>query len=188
MAGDPDGDRRLRTTPPPRPGMSYLAPAPIPGRPALPRLLKLARTLWLVSFVAGLGVVVTSFLAREGHVNRVRTLVDQMVPGGQPGAMSTTAAIVFTSSLGSMLLVVFLEAASLWMVLRRRVWLRRVMIVLLLGQIAAAFMMSTFLVPDANASKYVVLLWGVQLPLAFAGLVLLFVPSSQAWLRSEGNV
>jgi hypothetical protein len=165
--------------------MSYSAPAPIAVTPPLPRAVRLARTLWLVSFVAGLSVLVTSFLSRDAHLQRLRTVVDQMAPGGEADALTISTAIVFWGSLGTMLLVILLEAAALAIVVRRHGWARWVMIPLLPGHVMAAFVAAEFLVPANDAGSYVVMLWGAQLLLAFAGLVLLLLPPSGAWLHAR---
>lgn len=176
-----------RPAPPPRPGVSYSAPAPIAVTPPLPSAVRLGRALWLVGFVAGLSVLVTSFLSRDAHLERLRTVVDRMAPGGEADALTISTAIVFWGSLGTLLLVILLEAAALAIVMRRHGWARWVMIPLLLGHVLATFVAAAFLVPENDAGSYVVLLWGTQLLLSFAGLVLLLVPSSGAWLRSRGR-
>lgn len=205
MAQHPDGEQRPRTTPspepappsgeppaspsrpapPPRPGISYSAPAPIVVTPTLPRAVRLARSLWLLSFVAGLAVVVTSFLSRDAHLERLRTVVDGMAPGGGADALTASTAIVFWGSVTTMLLVIVLEAAALGIVMGRQGWGRWLMIPLLLGHAFATWIAAAFLIPEGDAGSYVVLLWGAQLLLASAGLILLFVPATGAWLRSR---
>ena len=59
------------------------------------------------------------------------------------------------------------------------------MIPLLLGHVMAAFLAAEFLVPANDAGSYVVMLWGAQLLLAFAGLVLLLMPPSGTWLHAR---
>jgi len=136
-----------------------------------------------VSFAAGLAVVATSFVRRDAHLQRLRTVVDQMSPGGGPDTVAASAAVVFWGSLAAMLLVILLEAAVLWLVMGRHRWARWAMLPLLLGHAAAVWVAGAFLVPYGNSSNYVVLLWGAQLVLAFTGLTLLFRRSSRAWLR-----
>lgn len=205
MAQPPDGEQRSRTTPspepappsgeppaspgrpgpPPRPRISHPAPAPIVVTPRLPHTVRLARSLWLLSFVAGLAVVVTSFLSRDAHLERLRTVVDEMAPGGGADALTASTAIVFWGSVITLLLAVLLEAAALGIVMGRQGWGRWLMIPLLLSHAFATWVAAAFLVPAGDAGRYVVLLWGAQLLLASAGLILLFVPASVAWLRSQ---
>jgi hypothetical protein len=208
MAQQPDGEQRIRTTqssesaapsgeppasrtrsaPPPRPGISYSAPPPIAVTPQLPRPVRLARTLWLLSFATGMAVVVTSFLSRDAHLERLRTVVNEMAPGGGPDALTASTAIVFWGSVITMLLVIVLEAAALGIVMGRQGWARWLMIPLLLGHAFATWLAGAFLIPAGDAGSYVALLWGAQLLFAFAGLILLFVPASGAWLRSRQQV
>jgi hypothetical protein len=199
MAQEPDGEDRLRTAtqgaaappspagppaPPPRPGLSYSAPAPIAVVPAAPRSIKNARTLWLLSFAAGLAVLVGSFLTRDSHLERLRTVVEQMAPGGDAEAVTTATGIVFWGSLAAVLLVILLEAAMLGVVMGRQGWARWALLPLLAGHVIVLVLASAFLVPEGDAGSYVVLLWGLQLLLALVGLVLFFMPSANAWLKS----
>ncbi|MDQ1054828.1 hypothetical protein QE394_002756 [Arthrobacter sp. SORGH_AS 212] len=203
MAYDPDGEERLRTTPtgtappsgpdaqpspPPRPGLSYAAPAPIAVVPPVPGAVRLARALWLLSFVAGLTVLVGSFLRRDGHLERLRSVVDGMAPGGDAEAVSTASGIVFWGSVGALLLVILLEAALLGAVLARHNWARWALVPLLAVHAVATLLATAFLMPEGDSANYVMLLWGAQLLLTLVGLVLLFLPASNAWLKSRRTV
>ena len=203
MAYDPDGEERLRTTPtgtappsgpdahpspPPRPGLSYAAPAPIAVVPPVPGTVRLARTLWLLSFVAGLAVLVGSFLSRDGHLERLRTVVDGMAPGGDADAVSTASGIVFWGSVGALLLVMLLEAALLGATLARHGWARWALVPLLVVHAVLTLLATAFLMPEGESANYVVVLWGAQLLLALVGLILLFLPATSAWLKSRRTV
>jgi hypothetical protein len=182
----PDSPARAATTPPPpRPGLSYAAPAPILVTPPAPRSVRLAQSFWLLSFVAGLAVLVGSFLARESNLARLRTVVDQMAPGGDAAAVTASSAIVFWGSLAALLLATLLEAAALAAVTARHGWTRWLMAALLAGHAAVMAVAAAFLVPEGDAGSYVVLLWGAELLLAFVGLVALFMPSAGRWLKSR---
>lgn len=199
MAQEPEGEDRLRTAsqgaaapfsssgppaPPPRPGLSYSAPAPIAVIPKAPRSVRNARSLWLLSFVAGLAVLAGSFLTRDSHLERLRTVVEQMAPGGDAEAVTTATGIVFWGSLGAVLLVMLLEAAMFGVVMGRQGWARWALLTLLAGHVIVLLVAAAFLVPEGEAGSYVVLLWGLQLLLALVGLVLFFMPSANAWLKS----
>lgn len=203
MAYDPDGEERLRTTPtgtappsgsdaqpspPPRPGLSYAAPAPIAVVPPVPGTVRLARALWLLSFVAGLTVLVGSFLSRDGHLERLRSVVDGMAPGGDAEAVSTASGIVFWGSVGALLLVILLEAALLGAVMARHGWARWALVPLLAAHAVVTLLATAFLTPEGDSANYVMLLWGAQLLLALVGLVLLFFPASNAWIKSRRTV
>jgi hypothetical protein len=153
--------------------------------PPTPRPVQAARILWLFSFVAGFAVLVGSFLTRDSHLERLRAVVDEMAPGGDADALTASSAIVFWGSMGAMLLVILLEAAALAILNGRQGWIRWLMIPLLLVHLGAVLVAEAFLVPEGDAGRYVWLLWGAQILMAFAGLVLLFMPASNAWLRSR---
>lgn len=206
MAREPDGEERLGTTspgatppaqpardqskpsdspaPPPRPGLSYSSPAPIVVVPPAPGPIKLGRTLWLLSFLAGAAVLAGSFLTRDSHLERLRSVVEEMAPGGDADAVTTATAIVFWGSMGAMLLVMLLEAAMLGVVMGRQGWARWTLVLLLAVHVLVMFIAGAFLVPAGDGGSYVVLLWGAQVLLALVGLVLFFLPAAGAWLRS----
>ncbi len=178
------GHRRARSAanPPPRPGMSYTAPAPIAVIRPTPRAMQGAKVLWGFSFVAGFAVLAGSFLTRDSHLERIRTVVDQMAPGGDASAAAASSAIVFWGSLGAMLLMLLFEAVALALVAARQGWARWVLTLLLPCHAGVLLVVAAFLVPPGDGG-YVWLLWSAQVLLAFVGTVFLFVPSSKAWLR-----
>jgi hypothetical protein len=137
----------------------------------------------LLSFVAGLAVLVGTFFARDSNLERLRAVVEEMAPGGDADAVTTSSAIVFWGSLGALLLVILLEAAAVAAVSARHGWGRWLLIPLLAGHVVATVIAAAFLVPEGDAGSYVVLLWGAQLLLAFVGLVALFMPAAGRWLK-----
>ena len=183
--GQPAPPPPTQHAPPPRPGFSYSAPAPIAVIPPAPGTIRHGRTLWLVSFVAGLAVLVASFLTRDGHLERLRSVVEEMAPGGDAEAVTTATGIVFWGSGGALLLVMLLEAVMLGVVLGRQGWARWALVPLLAGHALVMLVATAFLVPDGEGGSYVMLLWGAELLLALVGLVLFFLPSSGAWLKSS---
>jgi hypothetical protein len=196
MPQHPDGESQLPVAPagasaapppPPRPGLSYSRPAPILVVPPAPGSIILARTFWLVSFVAGLAVIVGSFLTRDSHLERLRTVVDQMAPGGDANAVTTATGVVFWGSLSALVLMMVLQASLLAAVSARRGWARWLLILLLAGQAGVMAMAAAFLVPEGDAGSYVVLLWGAQLLLAFIGVLMLLLPSASRWFKSRKN-
>jgi hypothetical protein len=184
-AGQPPAPPPTPHAPPPRPGLSYSAPAPIAVIPPAPGTIRHGRTLWLASFLAGLAVLVGSFLTRDGHLERLRGVVEQMAPGGDAEAVTTATGIVFWGSGGALLLAILLEAAMLGVVLGRQGWARWALIPLLAGHALVMIVAVAFLVPDGDGASYVLLLWGAELLLALAGLVMFFLPSANAWLKSS---
>jgi hypothetical protein len=132
-----------------------------------------------------MAVIVGSFLTRDSHLERLRTVVDQMAPGGDANALTTSTAIVFWGSLSALLLLIVLQATMLAVASARRGWARWLLAPLLAAQVAAMAVAAAFLVPEGDAGSYVVLLWGAQLLLAFVGLLALFMPSAGQWFKSR---
>lgn len=73
----------------------------------------------------------------------------------------------------------------LGVVLGRQGWARWALIPLLAGHALVMIVAVAFLVPDGDGASYVLLLWGAELLLALAGLVMFFLPSANAWLKSS---
>ena len=186
MASPAGGEKRNLSAPPPRPGLSYSSPPPIPVVPPVPHAVRTARTLWLLSFAAGLAVLLGSFAARDSNLQRLRGVVAGMAGGSGAGA-ATTASAVFWGSIAALLLMTLLEAAVLAALLGRRAWARWTLVPLLASHLLLLIPASAFLVPGGAAGSYVVMLWAAGLLLAFAGLALLFLPSAGAWVRHGGT-
>lgn len=173
--------------PPPRPGLSYTAPAPILAVPPTPGSIHAAWSFWLLSFVAGLAVLIGSFASRDSHLERLRSVVTQMAPGGDADAVGASAGIVFWGSLGALLLMLLLESAALAAVSARRGWARWPLVPLVASHVLVLVVAAAFLVPEGAAGSYVVMLWGAQVLTASVGLVLLFAPASNDWLQAESG-
>lgn len=183
MASQPGGEEQHLPAPPPRPGLSYSAPPPIPVTPPPPWPVRTSRTLWILSFIAGLAVLLGSYVARDSNLQRLRGVVADMAAGSDAGSVGTAAEIVFWGSIAALLLVTLLEAAVLSMLMGRRIWARWTLFPLLATHVLLLLLASAFLVPGGAAGSYVVMLWAAGVALAFAGLVLLFLPSAGAWLK-----
>lgn len=183
MASQPGGEEQHLPAPPPRPGLSYSAPPPIPVTPPPPWPVRTSRTLWILSFIAGSAVLLGSYVARDSNLQRLRGVVAGMAAGSDAGSVGTAAEIVFWGSIAALLLVTLLEAAVLSMLMGRRIWARWTLVPLLATHVLLLLPASAFLVPGGAAGSYVVMLWAAGVALAFAGLVLLFLPSAGAWLK-----
>ncbi|MDJ0455699.1 hypothetical protein PUN71_000605 [Arthrobacter sp. NQ7] len=183
MASQPGGEEQHLPAPPPRPGFSYSAPPPIPVTPPPPWPVRTSRTLWILSFIAGSAVLLGSYVARDSNLQRLRGVVADMAAGSDAGSVGTAAEIVFWGSIAALLLVTLLEAAVLSMLMGRRIWARWTLVPLLATHVLLLLPASAFLVPGGAAGSYVVMLWAAGVALAFAGLVLLFLPSAGAWLK-----
>lgn len=177
----PDGP----ASPPPRPEMSYSAPAPIAVNEPPPATIKSARALWLASFVVGAGVLLWQFLSRDTHLERLQTLANDVAPGNDVAAQQTAVGLLFWGILGMLTLVILLEMTLLGTAMRQRGWAPWALFVMLLIHGGATYLAAAFLVPDGEAGSYTLMLWAAQFLLAVTGLLLLVLPASTQWFRSR---
>ncbi|UXM90851.1 hypothetical protein [Paenarthrobacter sp. JL.01a] len=190
MAQQADGSRQTNSTPsvsgppapPQRPGFSLSTPPPITAAVRAPGPARLSRSLWVASFLAGIAVVVTGFLGRDTHFERLKGVIQSMVPDGDAKAVEGATAVVFLGSLALIAAVVAVEAVLLAVLFRRRTWPRWVLApVVLLHAVVTVMTVDYVAAPGADGVMATVLL-AIQFVLAAAGLVLLFLPSTTAWL------
>ncbi|SDX39907.1 hypothetical protein SAMN04487917_101112 [Arthrobacter sp. yr096] len=197
MAQQADGSRRSPSptpsangpsAPPPRPGISLSVPPPITAVVKPPGPARLSRSLWVASFVAGIAVVVTGFLGRDSHFERLKGVIGGMVPDGDAQAVDGATAVVFLGSLTMLALVVVMEAVLLAVLFKRRTWARWALAPVVLLHAVVTVITADFVVaPGADGAMAIVLL-AAQFILAAAGLILLFLPSTTTWLLSERRV
>ncbi|MCT9869075.1 hypothetical protein [Paenarthrobacter aurescens] len=197
MAQQADGSRQSPSTtpsasgpatppaPPPRPGISLSTPPPIEAVVRPPGPARLSRSLWVASFVAGIAVVVTGFLGRDSHFERLKAVIGGLVPDGDAQAVEGATAVVFLGSLAMLALVAAMEAVLLAVLFKRRLWARWALAPLVLLHAVVTVITADFVVaPGADGTMATALL-AAQFILAAAGLILLFFPSTTAWLLSE---
>ena len=184
QSGTPLSGPPLNTpAPPPRPGVSVSSPPPIVAAVRPPGPARWARSLWLASFLAGFGVILTDFLGRNAHFERLKGVIGGMVPDGDAKALDGATAVVFLGSLGLLALVVAMEAVLQAVVFRHRGWARWALApVVLLHAVVTVVIADFVIAPGADGVLATVLL-AAQYILAAAGLILLFLPSVSVWLR-----
>lgn len=197
MARQADGSRQLPSTtpsaigptarpaPPPRPGVSLSVPPPIAAAVVPPGTARLSRSLWVASFVAGIAVVVFGFLGRDANFERLKGVIGGMVPDGDAQAVEGSTAVVFLGSLAMIALVVAMEAVLLAVLFKRRVWARWTLAPLVLLHAVVTVITADFVVAPGPDGVLATVLLAAQFILAAAGLILLFFPSTTAWLLSE---
>lgn len=145
----------------------------------------LSRSLWIASFLAGIAVVVTGFLARDSHFERLKGVIAGMVPDGETEAVEGATAVVFLGSLAMIALVVAMEAVLLAIIFRRRTWARWVLGPVVLLHAVVTVITADFLIAPGSEGIPAIGLLAAQYILAAAGLILLFLPSTTTWLVSE---
>lgn len=165
--------------------MSDLTPAPVPAPITPSRPMKVVRSLWIGSFVAGLLAIVFAFLAREVQLERLRELITELEPGQDPETLDAVATLVFWGSLGPLALVVIIEAILVRAMMRRHGGARWGLLVTLLFHGAVAVLADAFVVTPEWEGILVRVLLLAQLLLAGAGLIGSAFPAANAWLRAE---
>lgn len=181
----PPGGPQQGTPAPPRPGVSFATPPPIAAAVRPPGPARLARTFWLVSFVAGLALIMTDFLGRNAHFERLKGVIGDMVTDGDAKAIDEATAVVFLGSLGLLAVVTAMEAVLLAIVFKRRPWARWVVAPAVLLHAVVTVVISDFVIAPGADGVLAIVLLAAQYMLAAAGLILLFLPSTTTWLWSE---
>jgi amino acid transporter len=165
--------------------MSDRTPAPVPQDPTPPRLLRRARTLWLLSFLAGLTAAALAFLGREEHLDRIAGQVRDLAPERPAGTVGTAAQVVLTGTVAAIVLVVVVEGLLVRRMLARHGGARVGLTVLLTVQAVVALVAEAYLTvpgPDGLRDRLVLLLWVALAALAY---LVALAPSVGRWLRAR---
>ncbi|WP_374947893.1 hypothetical protein [Agreia sp.] len=181
----PDKRPRPSSSPPPRPVMSDNTSAPI-IRPVLPSgAIQASRYLWFGSFVAGVMVALFAFLARSNQTDRIQDVIRDLDPDRDADTLETAANIVLWGSLGAVLVVLLVELALLFSMLRGRGWIRFVQLPMLVVHAIVAIVADALIVGDDVDGVFLRALLAAQLLLAVAGFLASFLPGTRAWFRRE---
>lgn len=135
--------------------------------------------------MAGIAVVVTGFLGRDAQFDRLKGVIEGMVPDGDAQAVEGATAVVFLGSLAMIALVVAMEGVLLAVLFRRRIWARWALAPLVLLHAVVTVITADFVVAPGADGALTTALLAAQFILAAAGLILLFFPSTTSWLLSE---
>jgi len=147
--------------------------------------VRLSRTLWLLSFLAGLTVAVFAFLGREEHLDLIAEQVRSVAPDRASGTVGTAAQVVLTGTITAIVLVVVVEALLVRRMLRRRGGARVGLAVLLAVHLVIALVAEAYLTvpgPDGLRDRLVLVLWVALAALAY---VVALAPSVGRWLRAR---
>lgn len=181
----PEKRPRPSSSPPPRPVMSDKTSAPI-VKPVVPSgAIKASRYLWFASFVAGIMVVLFAFLARSNQTDRIQDVIRDLDPDRNEDTLETAANIVLWGSLGAVGVVLLVELALLFSMLRGRGWIRFVQLPVLLLHAVVAVVADGLIVGDDVDGVFLRALLAAQLLLAVAGFCASFLPGTRAWFRRE---
>ena len=165
--------------------MSDRTPAPVPRPPAPPRALSRSRTLWLLSFLAGLTAAFFAYLGREGHLDHVAQQVRELAPDRTTGTVESVAAMVLAGTVAAVVLVVAAEALLVRRLLRRRGGARAGLAVVLAVHVVVAVAAEAFLTapgPDGLRDRLVLVAWTGLAVLAY---LVALAPSVGRWLRAR---
>ncbi|WP_411722233.1 hypothetical protein [Mycetocola sp.] len=153
-----------------------------PTKPTGP--VKVARFLWLASFVVGLAVLAFAFLSRDDQIKRLSDVIADVDPNRAAETLTSAATIVFWSSFGAIAVVVVLEALLLRAVLRRHRWAQWAQLLVLLAHTGVVLLAGTFLALG-DAGVLIAALLIVQLVLGVVALVVSVLPGSGAWFQTQ---
>ena len=165
--------------------MSDSTPAPV-LQPIVPtRTVKLARTLWLVSFAAGSIAILFAFVSRDEQLSRLRDLVTQLAPERDAETLAALASLVFWGTLGLVALVIVIEAILLRVMMRGHGGARWALMFILFVNAAVSLIADAFVILPGEEGLYLRICLVGQLTLAGGGLVLSLFPRPSAWFRAQ---
>lgn len=170
---------------PPRPQMSNLTPAPVPKTVPPTVTIHVSRYLWLASFVAGMGVLLFGFLARNTQVEWLTGVVEDLQPDQDAGTLENVATFLFWASLVAISVVILVEALLVRRMMRRHGAVRWAMFFVLLVHAAITLLADGLLVTPEQEGVYLRILLAAQFLLAVAALLASLMPGAWSWFRAE---
>jgi hypothetical protein len=184
----PSGWEADPTPPPARPPMSDDTKPPVLRKIPVPRVVKLARTLWIFSFVLGGAAVLIAFLSHQTLTAELTTTLGRLTPGYSEDEVATFVDIAYWSCIAGLGVVITAEAILLGFVLNRRGGARWLQLLILVLHVVVVVVALAFLaIGDWGA--LVALLLPSGLVLAVTGWVLCLVGPANRWfrLKDEGQ-
>ncbi len=172
------------TPPPPRPTMSDQTKPPVLKPIPTPRPIKIARTLWIVSFALGGAAIFIAFLSAETLIAELTVVLGRLSPGYDADAVASLVNGIFWGNLGGLGLIIAIEAILLAVLLNRRGGARWAQLPVLVVHTGALLAASAFLA-IGDWGGLVELLLVAGLVVAFAGWVLCLFPQANRWLRMK---
>jgi hypothetical protein len=170
--------------PPPRPPMSADSKPPVLRKIPIPKVVRAARTLWILSFVLGGAAVFIAFISRETLIAELTETIGRLSPGYSEADVSALVDLVYWLSIVGLALVITIEAVLLGFVLNRRGGARWLQLAVLVLQTGTVLVASAFLtVGDWGGVVELLLLAG--LALAVVGWVLCLIGPAHRWFRMK---
>ncbi|WP_170297322.1 hypothetical protein, partial [Georgenia thermotolerans] len=174
-----------RSGPPPRPPLSAETPAPVRREVPPPRAILTSRTLWLLSFVAGLVAAGFAWLDRTAGQQRLTEMVTELDPTRDPASLASLGRLIFWGSFAAVLLVIVVEALLLRTMMGRRAWARIALLVMLIVHAAVMVLADAYLAAAGAEGAGVRWPLVAQLLLAAAAWIVSLAPSATRWFRAE---
>lgn len=155
--------------PPPRPPVTTGAPPPVPPITGPSKLMRTARWVWGLSYLAGIVALFVAFLRRTDQFGRVRSVIDDLDPGRDAETVDRIAAIAFWGTFGALAFFLLLE-----LLLRgraeRKAGARWLLLLVLLVHTSVAVVLVSFVALGAEGTPTAVLVF-VELGLAAVALL-----------------
>ncbi len=168
--------------PPPRPAMSDDTKPPVVRTIPMPKAVRVARTLWLISFVASMAAVFISFLTHDALNDELAETIGRLSPGYDDEEVAALVDLVYWSSLAGLGVVVVIEAVLLGTMLTRRGGARWLQLPVLVVHAGVVLVASAFLaIGDWGGIAELLMLAGIVL--ATVAWVFGVVRSAQRWFR-----
>lgn len=170
--------------PPPRPPLTDETRPPVLRAIPTPRVVRTARTLWILSFALGGAAVFIAFLGRDGIVDELTERIGRLAPGYDADEIASLVDVVYWSSIAGLGVVITIEAVLLGSLMNRRGGARWLQLVVLVLHAGAALVGSAFLaIGDRALIVSALLVAGFALCVVAWGLCL--VPAAGRWFRTQ---
>jgi hypothetical protein len=175
------------TPPPARPPMSDDSKPPVLRKVPVPRVVRIARTFWILSFVLGGAAVLITFLSHGSITAELTTTLVRLTPGYSEDEVATFVDVVYWSSIAGLGVVIMSEAILLAFIVNRRGgarWWQLLVLVLHIGVVVVA--LAFIAIGDWGTLVTLLLLAG--LALAVTGWILGLVGPAGRWFRLKDEV
>jgi hypothetical protein len=148
----------------------------------MPKAVRVARSLWIFSFVASMAAVLISFLTHDALNDELAETIGRLAPGYDDDEVASLVDLVYWTSLAGLGVVVVIEAVLLGTMLTRRGGARWLQLPVLIIHGGVVLVASAFLaIGDWGGVAELLMLAG--LVLAIVAWVFGLVRSAHRWFR-----
>ena len=168
--------------PPPRPPLTDETKPPVLRTIPTPRVVRTARTLWILSFVLGGAAVFIAFLSRDAIVEELTERLGRLAPGYDADEVASLVDVVYWSSIAGLGIIITIEAVLLGSLMNRRGGARWLQLLVLVVHAGAALVGSAFLAIGERALLVAALLVA-GFVLGVVAWALCLAPAANRWFR-----